>query len=99
MTEILYQIALFVLIVAGIMLIYVLYQVSVKLYDLGDTAKIIRNRVYELDKLVGSLEGSLNSISEAIKNFTSSYEKIVSAKEKIQSFFNNDKKGNKHEQK
>ena len=40
MTDLLYQIALFVLIIAGIMLIYVLYQVAVKLNDLGDTAKI-----------------------------------------------------------
>lgn len=99
MTDLLYQIALFVLIIAGIMLIYVLYQVAVKLNDLGDTAKIIRNRVHDADNLINSLEGSLNNINDSIKNFTSSYEKIITAKEKIQSFFNNDKKGKKDEQK
>lgn len=89
MTEILYQIALIVLILAGVMLIYVLYLVSMKLNDLGDIAKVVNKRVHDADDLITTFERALNGISDAIKNFTDSYEKVVTTKDKIKSFFNN----------
>lgn len=98
MNEILYQIALFVVIVAGIALIFVLWRTYLILTDINDSTGVMRKRIRDFDRMVSNLESSFSSLTEVIKGLAGSMEKVKTAKDKITSFFETkEEKGNKNE--
>ena len=89
MTEILYQIALFVVILAVIALIFVLCRTYSILNDVKDSTGVVRKRVRDIDGVVSNLEVSLRGFSDILKSF------LVSL-DGIKSFFKNrEEKGDK----
>ncbi len=84
MTEILYQIALFVVILAVIALIFVLIRTYSILNDVKDSTEVVRKRVRDIDGVVSNLEGSLRGFSDILKSFLASLDGIKSFFKKIE---------------
>ena len=91
MIEILYEIMLFVLIIAIIFLIVMFYKAITILNDVKDSSSIINKRVKDVDALVSNLENTVRGFSGILKNFLISLDGIKSY------FKNKEKKETKDE--
>jgi uncharacterized membrane-anchored protein YhcB (DUF1043 family) len=81
-TEILYQILLVVLIVAGLFLIVALWRLIDVLSDLKKVSNIISKRAAEIDTYVGNILSSFKETADMIKGFLYSFDIIRAIREK-----------------
>ena len=76
MTEILYQIALIVVIIAGLILIALLVRAYQILGSVDDSSKIVNRRLHDLDAVVSSLQSYASNTVETLKYFTTTMDAV-----------------------
>lgn len=96
-SELLYQIAMVILIIVGISAVFVFWRLYFVLTDLNETTHIVKRRVKDLDTLIEEIENSLKSFRDFLRGFSDSYDTAKNLKDKFESLWKSKKKGNEDE--
>lgn len=92
-TEVLLQILIGISIIAIIVLIAVLWKLFLVLGDIRKSTLLIKQRISDLDALVGKFEKTAAEGLAAFKTFIHSFDFIKTIKEKIENYKKGEKDG------
>ena len=83
MTDLLLQIVLILTAIALVLLMVVLWRMYTVLSDVNEATTITKKRIKSIDKWMSEFDYSIKSITDVVKSFTKSLEKIKDFKNKI----------------